>query len=85
MKETTMQRKNIGNIGRRLLRQILGTVPGQAAIDAAELGILPALGALIRGDYRSFMSLMPKDLLDGLIAYVQATAISRTAAEEFNN
>lgn len=69
-----MENKNIGGFARRLIRQSFGTDKGQALIDAAEKGYLPALTALVGGNFGLFINLLPADAKEGLLKAALAKA-----------
>lgn len=62
-----MENKNIGGFARKVIRQVLGGEKGQSVIDAIEKGYLPALTALVQGNFGLFINLLPEDAKDGLL------------------
>lgn len=54
-----MASKNIGAVGRTIIRQAIGTDKGNVVIKAIEQGYLPALDALVKGKFGEFWSLLP--------------------------
>lgn len=54
-----MESKNIGSIGRTIIRRAIGTDKGNTVINAIEQGWLPALDALVRGKFGDFWGLLP--------------------------
>ena len=62
----SMASKNIGALGRTIIRKAIGTDKGNTVIDAIEKGYLPALDALIKGKFGDFWELLPANAQEEL-------------------